>query len=211
MIHGFVGPLNSDSPWITSIYNGISYGLNSEGQLAVKDTTGAITYIADYQGGPTIPLSQQTDGIFVGRGGFKSSKLIDLTRPSIEEDSNIFKFANEIAFVRLGHPEFPGNDDPLVLDLTGNGVNLTGESSAAPMFDMNGTGFAVHTGWTQPGTGLLVLPDANGNVTNINQLIGGENSSGFAALAQFDSNNDGVIDASDPLYAQLQAWLSRVS
>ena len=206
IVHGFVGPLNSDSPWITSIYNGISYGLNSLGQLGIKDTTGAVAFVADYQGGPTVPLSQQTDGIFVGRGGFKSSKLIDLTRPSTEEDSNIFKFANEIAFIRLGHPEFPGNDDPLVLDLTGNGVNLTGESSAAPMFDMNGTGFVVHTGWTQPGTGLLVLPDANGNVTNIHQLVGGENSSGFTALAQFDTNHDGVIDANDPIYAQLRIW-----
>jgi hypothetical protein len=85
-----------------------------------------------------------------------------------------------------------------VLDLTGNGVNLTGESSAAPMFDMNGTGFAVHTGWTQPGTGLLVIENAAGQVANIHQLVGGENDSGFAALAQYDGNNDGVIDAGDP-------------
>jgi hypothetical protein len=198
ILHGFVGPINSDSPWITSIYNGVSYGLNSEGQLAIKDTLGNITYVAGYTGGTNVPLSQQTDGIFVGRGSLKSSRLADLKRPAIEEDANVFKFANEIAYVRLGHPEYPGNDDPLVLDLSGNGVNLTGETSVSPMFDMNGTGFAVHTGWTQPGTGLLVLPDANGNVENINQLVGGENSSGFAALAQYDANHDGVIDANDP-------------
>ena len=126
---------------------------------------------------------------------------MDLTRPAIEEDANVFKFGNEIAFVRLGHPEFPGNDDPLVLDLTGNGVNLTGETNVAPMFDMNGTGFAVHTGWTQPGTGLLVLQDANGQVKNINQLIGGENNSGFAALAQQDTNPDSAIDVSHPTLA----------
>jgi hypothetical protein len=71
------------------------------------------------------------------------------------------------------------------------------------MFDMNGTGFAVHTGWTQPGTGLLVLQDANGQVKNINQLIGGENNSGFAALAQYDTNHDGVIDANDPMFPSL--------
>jgi hypothetical protein len=206
VIHGFVGPINSDSPWITSIYNGISYGLNSEGQLAIKDTLGNITYVAGYTGGTNVPLSQQTDGIFVGRGSLKSSRLADLKRPAIEEDANVFKFANEIAYVRLGHPEYPGNDDPLVLDLSGNGVNLTGETSVSPMFDMNGTGFAVHTGWIQPGTGLLVLQDANGNVENINQLVGGENSSGFAALAQYDANHDGVIDANDPIYAQLRVW-----
>ena len=51
---------------------------------------------------------------------------------------------------------------------------------------------------------------ANGNVANINQLIGGENSSGFAALAQSDSNHDGVIDTNDPILTQRQV-LSAVS
>jgi lipopolysaccharide export system protein LptA len=206
VLHGFVGPINSDSPWITSIYNGISYGLNSEGQLAIKDTLGNITYIADYKGGPTVPLSQQTDGIFVGRGSLKSLRLVDLTRPAIEEDAQVFKFANEIAFIRLGHSVYPGNDDPLVLDLAGNGIKLTGETSVSPMFDMQGTGFAVHTGWTQPGTGLLVVDDGSGLVKNINQLVGGENNSGFAALAQFDSNHDGLVDTNDPIFAQLRVW-----
>jgi hypothetical protein len=29
----------------------------------------------------------------------------------------------------------------------GNGVHLTGLSGEAPMLDMRGNGFAVHTGW----------------------------------------------------------------
>jgi hypothetical protein len=66
--------------------------------------------------------------------------------------------------------------------------------------------FAVHTGWTQPGTGLLVVDDGSGQVKNINQLVGGENNSGFTALAQFDSNHDGVIDSNDPIHAQLRIW-----
>jgi hypothetical protein len=55
---------------------------------------------------------------------------------------------------------------------------------------MQGTGFAVHTGWTQPGTGLLVIENANGQVENINQMVGVENNSRFAALAQYDTNHD---------------------
>jgi serralysin len=66
-LHGFVGPINSDSPWITSIYNGVSYGINSLGQLVIKDTRGNETFVAGYTGGTNVPLSQQTDGIFVGR------------------------------------------------------------------------------------------------------------------------------------------------
>jgi RTX calcium-binding nonapeptide repeat (4 copies) len=102
VIHGFVGPINSDSPLITSIYNGISYGLNSEGQLAIKDTLGNTTYVAGYTGGTKVPLSQQTDGIFVGRGSFKSYRLLDLPRPFGDFISTIFKFGNEIAYVRTG-------------------------------------------------------------------------------------------------------------
>jgi len=30
---------------------------------------------------------------------------------------------------------------------------------------------------------------------------------GFLALAQYDANGDGVIDASDPVYSQLRLWI----
>jgi len=193
-------------PWITSIYNGISYGLNTNGDLVIKDTLGNVMFVADYQGGPNVPLSEQTAGIFVGRGQFKSSRLLDLTRPFIEQIPNIFKFGNEIAFVRTGHAFFPGNDDPLVLDLAGDGFRLTGESSAAPMFDMHGTGFAVHTGWLQDGLGFLVVEDAAGLVHNVRQLVGSANNSGFAALTRYDDNHDGVIDEHDDSYSQLMIW-----
>ncbi len=206
VLHGYVGPINSDSPWITSIFDGISYGINSLGQLAIKDTLGNITYVGGYQGGINVPWSQLTDGIFVGRGEFEYRGLFSLPRPYGDEIPLVFKLGNEIMYTMTGKPFFPGSNDPLVLDLTGNGVNLTGESSVSTMFDMQGTGFAVHTGWTQPGTGLLVIENANGQVENINQLVGSENNSGFAALAQFDSNGDGVIDANDPIYSQLRVW-----
>jgi hypothetical protein len=42
----------------------------------------------------------------------------------------------------------------------------------------------VHTGWTQNGTGWLVLQDAGSGVRNINRVLGAENNSGFAALGQ---------------------------
>ena len=74
------------------------------------------------------------------------------------------------------------------------------------MFDMFGSGFAVHTGWVQPSTGLLVIQNADGSVSNIRNLVGSDGNSGFAALAQYDSNGDGVIDANDPIYAQLRVW-----
>jgi hypothetical protein len=58
--------------------------------------------VAGYTGGTKVPLSQQTDGIFVGRGSFKSYRLLDLPRPFGDFISTIFKFGNEIAYVRTG-------------------------------------------------------------------------------------------------------------
>jgi hypothetical protein len=72
---------------------------------------------------------------------------------------------------------------------------------------MYGAGFAVHTGWVQPSTGILAIDtNGDGNIQSINQLVGAENNSGFAALAQYDTNGDGVIDASDPIFAKLRIW-----
>jgi hypothetical protein len=72
---------------------------------------------------------------------------------------------------------------------------------------MNNTGFGIRTGWVQSGTGLLVLDkNGNGTIDDGSELLGAPAPIGFAALAQMDSNNDGVIDANDAAYSQLQVW-----
>ena len=72
--------------------------------------------------------------------------------------------------------------DPVVLDMSGNGagVQLTSLAESNAYFDLHGTGFAVHTGWVGPTTGLLVdTPDP----TNIRDLFGSSSVDGFTALA----------------------------
>ena len=95
-----------------------------------------------------------------------------------------------------------------MFDLSGGGVNLTAMSSAAPMLDMQGTGFAIHTGWAEPNDGILVLEQpAHDGTPTITEMFGGAGAEGFAALAQYDSNSDGVIDVNDSVYAQLRMWV----
>jgi hypothetical protein len=99
---------------------------------------------------------------------------------------------------------------PLVLDLTGNGINLTPLSSTSPYFDLTDDGFARKTGWVGSGTGILCLvQNGNDDITNITQLFGtyGGYSNGFAALAALDSNGDGVIDQNDAAFADLRVWV----
>ena len=74
---------------------------------------------------------------------------------------------------------------PLVLDLTGQGINLTALSPFSPYFDLTGGGFAHRTGWIGSGTGLLALDPNEGSITTGLQLFGtaGGAANGFAALA----------------------------
>ncbi|WP_457307008.1 hypothetical protein, partial [Polaromonas sp. P5_E6] len=53
--------------------------------------------------------------------------------------------------------------DPLVMDLDGDGLELTGASGSI-LFDHNGDGIKTGTGWARPDDGFLVR-DLNGNGT----------------------------------------------
>jgi hypothetical protein len=122
--------------------------------------------------------------------------------------TTLFKLGNEILYAKTGQTFF--NSDPLVLDLSGTGIHVTALSDSAPMLDMRGNGFAVHTGWVGAEEGILVLqqPGETG-IPTITEMLGGPGAEGFAALAQYDANGDGIIDANDPIYSQLRIWVDR--
>ena len=105
--------------------------------------------------------------------------------------------------------------DPIVLDLTGAGIHTTSAAQGVS-FDVANTGKAQQTSWISGTTeGFLVLANAAGQVTSGAQMFGtgmlmpdGKHAaSGYAALAQYDTNHDGVINASDPIFKQLQVWV----
>jgi hypothetical protein len=163
LLRGAVGFLGSEDPWIVGP-NGTKYGLNTQGDLVIQDTAGDTTFVANYQGGPDLPTDQQTAGIFVGRAKFYSERLLDLLNdPHPDNIQKTFKIGNELLYVRTGMKFF--NADPLVFDLSGTGIDLTAQSEAAPMLDMRGNGFAVHTGWVGASNGILVLQQAGQNGT----------------------------------------------
>ncbi|WP_342722668.1 calcium-binding protein [Bradyrhizobium sp. B097] len=97
--------------------------------------------------------------------------------------------------------------DPLILDLNGDGVHTTNLLGSTVYFDYNGDGFAQRTGWVSPDDGILAI-DVNGNglVDGGAELFGSATQDGFAVLETFDANGDGVIDASDPVFAKLRIW-----
>jgi hypothetical protein len=206
VLHGAIGSVNSESPWVTGA-DGIRYGLNFQGDLVIEDAIGDDTFVSNYEGGSSVPFSDQTAGIFISLGDLKAYRLIDLTLVNAGVVGSIFKFANALAATATGKPFFNESYDPLVFDLSGSGIQLTAESSVAPTFDINSNGFGVRTGWVQPGAGILVLDqNQNGTIDNGNELLNGPGAVGFDELATMDSNHDGKIDASDDVYSKLQIW-----
>lgn len=97
---------------------------------------------------------------------------------------------------------------PIAIDLNGDGIHTIARDDMQGSFDLLGTGKAIQSGWLSKGDGFLAI-DSNGNgaIDNVGELFGGTaKGSGFAKLASYDSNGDGVVNASDAQFASLLIW-----
>lgn len=136
----------------------------------------------------------------------------DLPPPSIPDQLNT-SVNNTKKFVqRFG--------DPLTLDLNGDGINTVPLTNPPILFDHTGSGIKTGTGWIAPDDGFLVLDrNGNGTIDNGTELFGdntpvydaagnviGKARDGFDALAQLDTNHDGIVDAQDANFYDLQVW-----
>lgn len=87
--------------------------------------------------------------------------------------------------------------DPLVLDLDGDGFDLNQLSIAATSFDVDTDLYKEHSGWVGRDDGMLVRDiGKDGKIGDARELFGGT-VSGFSVLATLDANHDGVVNASD--------------
>ncbi|WP_415519763.1 MAG: calcium-binding protein [Desulfovibrio aminophilus] len=105
--------------------------------------------------------------------------------------------------------------DPLLIDLDGNGIETTAVNRYGAHFDLDANGFAESVGWVAPDDGILVRDlNNNGIIDDGTELLGDHTvlqngqtaANGFQALAELDSNADGLIDANDAAYSSLLVW-----
>ncbi|MCA1492218.1 hypothetical protein I6F11_14935 [Ensifer sp. NBAIM29] len=114
---------------------------------------------------------------------------------------------SDAIFDQLVSPLLQFLRDPLILDLDGDGVELSSLTDSNVHFDYDRDGFAEKTGWISADDGILVIDaNSNGSVDDAGELFGSPSQDGFAVLETLDSNRDGKIDAEDDAFTQLRVW-----
>ena len=103
---------------------------------------------------------------------------------------------------------------PILLDLDGNGIEITDLTKSTQFVDATGDGLQNRTAWAGAGDGVLFYdPDNLNAIVEKRQYVFTEwdptATSDMEALASyFDSNGDGVLDASDAEFANFKVLVT---
>lgn len=114
--------------------------------------------------------------------------------------------------------------DPLVLDLNGDGVNLTTYADSPVLFDADNDGGSLEqTGWVSAQDGIVVHDlNSDGKINSIRETLSeyyngtpgtagtaGQKTytNGFQALKSLDSNGDNKFTSLDSAWSALRVWV----
>jgi len=100
----------------------------------------------------------------------------------------------------------------IVLDLDGDGIELSNARRSGVSFDHDGNGANDATGWVTGGDGILVIDrNGDGRITSSAEMnLFADNPDArnqIEALSGFDNNGDGVLDSQDVRFNELQVWV----
>jgi len=180
-----------------------------------QSTTGDFNYIVDRDGDALTYTGSATNGVFsVDEAGkwsytpnstFKGTEKVEITI----DDGHGGVLKQMLTF------NVSTMTTPLVLDLNHNAITSIALADSIAYFDYDGDGNREHTAWLEKGDAQLVV-DVNhdGKITTGSELFGEHTKlpngslakDGYSALAQYDTNNDRVIDSQDAAFGNLLLW-----
>ena len=116
-----------------------------------------------------------------------------------------------------GTPTYDNQADrlgfPIVIDLDGDGVEISPLGGSTARFDYDSDGFKELTAWVGKDDGLLVYDIGNdGLITQTREVVIAEWTADTtdtdldALKAVFDRNNDGILNANDTAWAHSKIW-----
>jgi RNase H-fold protein (predicted Holliday junction resolvase)/LAS superfamily LD-carboxypeptidase LdcB len=101
---------------------------------------------------------------------------------------------------------------PVVLDLTGQGLNFESLATSGALYDSNGDGTKELVAWAGRGTGILSY-DINGDgvIERTNEIAFTSYKPGaktdLEGLTAFDTNKNGLLDAGDTSWKKFGVWI----
>lgn len=191
----------------------------TEGQLSIVDADRGQSYFLAQQGvqGTYGSFGLDSSGHWTYTLDSTNAQVIALNSgQSLTESFTVTSADGTTATVQLQINGINGQS-PLVLDMNGDGAQSISSQSGV-RFDIDGDGDLDQTGWISAQDGLLALDlDGDGQVNDGRELFGNNTlaadgnkaTNGFAALAQYDGNLDGIIDEQDAIFKDLLVWQDR--
>ncbi len=103
---------------------------------------------------------------------------------------------------------------PVLLDLSGDGINVDTLSASSTFVDLNGDGHQTRTAWAGNGTGVLVIDaDGDGKISQQKEFAFTDWATGASSDLQaikevFDTNSNGKLDSGDARWSEFKVWVN---
>ena len=208
---------------------GVAPGLNDRGEFVVTTyqslsvgPAGVVGITYNFATGEWTPVAGAGVGSITGLPGPTTSLWIDLVSGEMNVTfgggwSDLFEIGCWEAWP-LDNMDFPNPSDwlfdPLVVDLNGDGIEITELSRSNVFMDSGGDGLLHRTAWAGTGDGVLFV-DVNGDnrIGEQREYVFTEwdptAASDLAALRSvFDTNGDGKLTAADQGFAQFKVMVT---
>lgn len=186
------------------------------------DLTGAASYsqiISDFDA-----QGRRTDVQYANKDGTGNLYIYDVdntqTYSSIVWSYNSSGFRTDVTYIERDGSQINYHyGSPVILDLDGNGVDLTPLTSSIAHFDVAGTGQRASTAWVGGHDGLLAIdlgadgssvPDGvidQAREINFGLWAPGTSSDLIALRQVFDTNHDGMLDSGDARWTDFRVWI----